>query len=184
MSLVTVISNLATRIATENKAIRTLLNGNVPDLSSLTTTDKTNLVAALNELKVSIGGAGAVINDTAASTVTVYSSTKTVAAIDAATAALISSAPGTLDTLKELADALGSDPNFATTTATSLGNRVRVDAVQAFTGPQQAQGRANIGAGVGSSNLAIGLATGTAADAALVGDTTTNFVTIFNAGLV
>lgn len=51
MSLSTNVSNLATRIATEVKAIRTLVNGNAADLSSLTTTEKSNLVAAVNELK-------------------------------------------------------------------------------------------------------------------------------------
>ena len=44
--------------------------------------------------------------------------------VDDAVAALVSSAPQTLDTLKELADALGDDPNFATTMATLLGNKV------------------------------------------------------------
>ena len=44
--------------------------------------------------------------------------------VDDAVAALVSSAPQTLDTLKELADALGDDPNFATTMATQLGNKV------------------------------------------------------------
>lgn len=38
-----------------------------------------------------------------------------------AAAALVDSAPGTLDTLNELAAALGDDPNFATTTAASIG---------------------------------------------------------------
>ena len=37
---------------------------------------------------------------------------------------LIGSAPETLDTLKELADALGNDPNFATTIITMLGEKV------------------------------------------------------------
>ena len=37
---------------------------------------------------------------------------------------LIDSAPSTLDTLNELAAALGDDPNFATTIATSIGNKV------------------------------------------------------------
>jgi hypothetical protein len=37
---------------------------------------------------------------------------------------LIDSAPSTLDTLNELAAALGDDPNFATTVATSIGNKV------------------------------------------------------------
>ena len=36
-------------------------------------------------------------------------------------AALVDSSPATLDTLKELATALGNDPNFATTMATQLG---------------------------------------------------------------
>ena len=51
MSLSTNVSNLATRIATEVKAIRTLVNGNVADLSALDTTAKNNLVAAINEVK-------------------------------------------------------------------------------------------------------------------------------------
>jgi len=37
---------------------------------------------------------------------------------------LVNSAPAALDTLNELAVALGDDPNFATTTATALGNKV------------------------------------------------------------
>ncbi|MCF5086790.1 hypothetical protein GIW59_20490 [Pseudomonas gessardii] len=43
------------------------------------------------------------------------------AAIAAAIAALVNSAPGALDTLKELSDALGGDPNFATTILNALG---------------------------------------------------------------
>ena len=39
-------------------------------------------------------------------------------------ASLVDSAPSTLDTLNELAAALGDDPNFATTTATSLGEKL------------------------------------------------------------
>ena len=42
-------------------------------------------------------------------------------------AAITDSAPGTLDTLNELASALGDDPNFATTTSTALGYRLRTD---------------------------------------------------------
>lgn len=39
-------------------------------------------------------------------------------------AAIVDSAPETLDTLKELATALGNDPNFATTISTQLGNKL------------------------------------------------------------
>ena len=38
--------------------------------------------------------------------------------------ALIASAPGALDTLKELADAIGNDPDFATTIATALAGKL------------------------------------------------------------
>lgn len=44
--------------------------------------------------------------------------------INNAVAALVDASPTTLDTLNELAAALGDDPNFATTTSTALGNRV------------------------------------------------------------
>jgi hypothetical protein len=44
--------------------------------------------------------------------------------IDSKLASLIDSAPETLNTLNELADALGNDPNFATTVATEIGKKV------------------------------------------------------------
>ena len=48
-------------------------------------------------------------------------------------AALVNGAAGTLDTLKELADALGDDPNFATTVAASIGLKAAIDS-PTFTG--------------------------------------------------
>jgi len=61
---------------------------------------------------------------------------------------LVSGAPGLLDTLDELAQALGDDPNFATTTATSLGNRLRIDiGTQGLSSTQQGYGRTNLGLG-------------------------------------
>lgn len=47
--------------------------------------------------------------------------------------ALVNAAPGTLDTLKELADALGNDPSFATTVANSLALKAPL-ASPAFSG--------------------------------------------------
>ena len=43
--------------------------------------------------------------------------------VSGAIANLVGSAPSTLDTLKELANALGDDPNFATTITTELGTK-------------------------------------------------------------
>jgi hypothetical protein len=47
--------------------------------------------------------------------------------VAASTAALINSAPGALDTLKELADAIGDDANFAASTATALAGKQPID---------------------------------------------------------
>ena len=53
--------------------------------------------------------------------------------VNNAVANLVDSAPGTLDTLNELAAALGDDPNFATTITTSLGNKANLSGAS-FTG--------------------------------------------------
>lgn len=60
--------------------------------------------------------------------------------------ALTAASPSTLDTLAEIAAALGQDPTFAATITAALGKRVRVDAIQNFSVGEQAQARANIGA--------------------------------------
>ena len=44
--------------------------------------------------------------------------------VDTAVADIVDSAPGTLDTLNELAASLGDDPNFATTVSTNIGEKV------------------------------------------------------------
>ena len=53
------------------------------------------------------------------------------AMLDAAVASLVDNAPEALDTLTELAAALGNDPNFATTTATAIGERAKIDGAPA-----------------------------------------------------
>ena len=66
--------------------------------------------------------------------------------VDAEVAGIVDSAPGTLDTLNELAAALGDDANFATTTSTSLGNRLRIDtASQGLTSTQKTNAKTNLG---------------------------------------
>ena len=123
-------------------------------LSALSTTAKTSLVAAINEIHGLVGGStgGAPIDDTAgdgATTVT-WSADKIFDAIEAAKTAvkndLTAGAAAALDTLSELAAALNNDPAFAATIAAEIANRVRFDAAQTLTQPQMAQARANIGA--------------------------------------
>ena len=68
------------------------------------------------------------------------------AAVAQGKADLVASAPAALDTLVELATALGNDANFATTTATALGNRLRTDvATQGLNATQQTNALTNLG---------------------------------------
>ncbi|ARC55965.1 hypothetical protein AS850_02615 [Frondihabitans sp. 762G35] len=139
------------------------------NLNALNTTDKTSLPAAINAVLViaqnAQNAAGAAIDDASTSTSKTWSSSKTNSSIQAAVAAVVNSSPATLDTLAEFATALNNDPNFATTMMTMLGNRVRVDDVQAFSAAQKAQGLSNLGA----------------VAAADIGDTTSSLVAVYNA---
>lgn len=64
---------------------------------------------------------------------------------DGLIASLIDSSPLTLDTLNELAAALGDDPNFATTISTALGNRLRVDtAAQGLSSTEKTNAKTNL----------------------------------------
>jgi len=161
MSLETRIVALAQAIGTDVKAL-TSAQGN---LSVLNTTTKSSLVAAINELVTLTGSAGVRIDDSAGNgdTGVTWSADKIFDSIEAAKAAvkneLVNGAAAALDTLSELAAALGNDPNFATTIATEVANRVRYDAAQTLTLTQQAQARSNIGAAAASdlSTLTTGL---------------------------
>ncbi len=165
MSLQIVLQNLSTRIATECKAIRTLINGNAVDLSALTTTAKTNLVAALNEVKA-IAAAASAIADGATASSSTWSSQKindfVAAQVLAQTNSILGGASAAYDTLQEIQLALQADDTDIAGLMTALGNRVRFDGAQALTTPQKAQACANIG----------------------VGDPETDFVATFVAGLV
>lgn len=168
-TLVTRITDLTTRIATEIKGVKTAAGS----LSSLNTTTKSSLVSALNEVLAVANQAatasGATIDDSASSSTTkTYSINKIIDLVNVSISQLTAGAPAALDTLDELAAALGDDANFAATVTAALSNRVRVDAAQSLTTAQKSQARSNIDA-YGSTEI---------------GDPDTNFVTTFNAGLV
>lgn len=131
-SLSTNAGNLATRISTEIKSLRTLINGNLANLSALTTTAKTSLVAAINELNTKVNSAAS-INDAAQVTTSVWSGSKTATEIAALKTQLTNGAGAALDTFKELADAMGNDPTFATTITTSLGTKAAASDLAALT---------------------------------------------------
>lgn len=238
MSLVTQVSDLATRIGTEFKTIRSERAAITGALASLTTTDKSNLVAAINEVLAAVGSGGSITADSITDATTVgkaviraadaaaartaigagtsslaigttsttakagdyqpastnisdstttgralltaasagaartalgvYSTAEADAAAAAAAAAVVNGAPGALDTLAELAAALGGDANYATTISTALGNRLRVDGAQTLNGTQQTQGQDNL----------------SVYSRAQIGDPTTDFVGVFESALV
>ncbi|MCA9368317.1 hypothetical protein KC887_08770 [Candidatus Kaiserbacteria bacterium] len=161
------IDSLTTTIATAVKANETAAATNASDLndhetaatgahaaSAISFSDPgddytaTTVEAALAEVKViadAAAGGGVSINDAGTNSTQAWSSQKISDEITAAVSALIDGAPGALDTLNELAAAINDDATFTTTVTTALGLRVRVDAAQGFTSPQQLQGRQNIG---------------------------------------
>ena len=58
---------------------------------------------------------------------------------------LVNSAPGTLDTLNEIAAALNNDANFATTITTQLGNKVdKVEGKQLSTNDYSAEEKSTV----------------------------------------
>lgn len=190
MSLEANVRSALTRIATEFKTVRTLITGTgTGNLSGLSTTQKTSLVAAINELKtitdglVSGGGGDLLaannlsdIADAAAALANLGG--LTAAQVDSRIEAVIGAAPAALDTLIELANALGNDPNFAGTVNTALSKRVRFDAAQTLTAGEKAQALANMGASPEAHNHDAAYFT-----KAEIGDVTANFVTHFEAGL-
>jgi len=62
-----------------------------------------------------------------------YTEAETTSAINVAIASLVDSSPTTLNTLNELAAALGDDPNFATTVSTNIGLKANINS-PTFTG--------------------------------------------------
>ena len=167
MSLSVKIQDLTTRVATEMKALRTLINGNLTNLSTLTTIEKTSLVGAVNEVNAKASSAAA-INDAVTNTSTVWSGSKVDSSLTALKTELTNGAGAALDTFKELADAMGNDPTFAATITTSLASKASASDVTALT--------TTVGGKADASALTT-LSTN-------VGDTNSDLVAIFNAGLV
>ncbi|MDP2430573.1 MAG: hypothetical protein Q8O33_00920 [Pseudomonadota bacterium] len=163
MSLQTQIQSFVLRAAQEFNAVYTKIGS----LASLSTTDKTSLVAAINELR-SVVNASTSIDDGAITTSTTYSSSKIVSLLDTLKADILGGADAAYDTLLEIQQAIQSGDTASAALLDAVNKRVRYDAAQALTAPEQAQARSNIGA-VASAD---------------VGDTSFDFVAAFEAALV
>ncbi len=108
----------------------------IGDLTTLTTTEKTSLVKAINELKASIGAVNTGTDENAVNQL-----------IDNKINALVDNAPEALNTLKEIADKLQADESTATALAGSVAKKVDFSSAQSLSTEQQKQAQENIGLG-------------------------------------
>lgn len=106
------------------------------DLTALTTTEKTSLVKAINELKASIGAVNTGTDENAVNQL-----------IDNKINSLVDNAPEALNTLKEIADKLQADETTATALAGSVSKKVDFSSAQTLSTEQQKQAQENIGLG-------------------------------------
>lgn len=122
-------------------------------LANLTTTQKDNLVAAINELKAGLDGVDSQVTgliDDAAVDGTLdktYSADKILDLIAALKAEIIGGAPSAYDTLLEISNYLAANDTELDALLTAINNRVRFDAAQTLTTAQQIQACENIGVG-------------------------------------
>ena len=162
MSLATRIESLVIRVAQEFNDVR----AKAGNLANLTTTDKSNLVAAINELKAAVVSSSE-IDDANIAISSTYSSSKIVTLLDALKSEILGGADAAYDTLLEIQQLLQNGTTGLDALLAAVNNRVRFDAAQTLTAPEQAQARSNIGAVAVSD----------------VGDTDTDFVAVFEGAL-
>jgi hypothetical protein len=122
------------------------------DLTTLSTTTKTSLVLAVNELFTLVGAAGAIDDASGDGVLTkTWSANKIYDAIEAAKTAvkteILGGASAAYDTLGELQAIVLADEGLASAMATSISNRVRFDAAQSLTTGEKLQACNNIGIG-------------------------------------
>ena len=115
-SIRTAISGVWGGLTSTNTSIRTAISDEVADVwGGLTSTN--------TSIRTAISGVWGGLTSTNTSIRT---------AISDEVAALVDSAPGTLDTLNELAAALGDDANYSTTIVSSLANKMSVANTHAY----------------------------------------------------
>ena len=127
-----------TRITLLLKQVRDEWAAKVGVLAALTTTSKSDIVSAINEVNAKTGNTS-LINDGSTSTTTAWSSSKTNTEIANQIATVINGAGADDDTLAELASKVAALAQADTGLVSAAG-------AQAFDAAQKLQARTNIGA--------------------------------------
>lgn len=156
--------------------VKALIGSGATPLTALTTTDKSDVVSALNELKAGLDAAvaasGATINDSTSNTTNAWSGSKITTELATATQnavdAIVDGAPGAKDTLVELITFIDANEGSIVTMLAEQAKRVAVNGAQSFTAAEKIQGNANLGS----------------VSIADFGPTNTDYAAIVNAGLV
>jgi hypothetical protein len=125
-------------------------------LTLLDGSGNTTLPGTLNAVSYKLNGTafGDIVTHNASEFLTSHQSLSNYATksyVDTSVANLVNSAPTTLDTLNELATALGNDPNFATTVATSIGTKANDSDVVHLAGTETVTGSKSFDSTINSS---------------------------------
>ena len=136
---------LAQAIGTDIKLLRSA-DGT---LASLSTANKTSLVAAINEIFTIANAAGVQINDNApaSSTTVAYSPAKITALIATAISDVLGGASAAYNTLIEIENVLLANNGSINNLLSAVGNKVAFDAAQTLTTAQKLTACTNIGIG-------------------------------------
>ena len=145
MSQQTRIESLVQRLAAEFKNVY----GRIGGLEQFSTTDKTSLVSAVNELRNQINTVAAVqvIDDAnPASLTTTFSASRITGLLGDLKAEILGGADAAYDTLLEIQQALQTGDTATQALLDAVNKRVRFDEAQSLTAEAQAIARSNIGA--------------------------------------
>jgi len=135
------VQQVESNLLATNTAIRALVTSNDTDISNLQTEDS-NLWSSITATNTAIR-ALVTSNDTDISSLwSSITSTNTAirSYVDTEVAGLVDSAPAALDTLNELAAALGDDANFAATVSTNIGQKLGATASITLSGDVSGSG--------------------------------------------
>ena len=124
--------------------VKTII-GNQGQLSTLNTSAKSSLVSALNEIYSLISTAISIDDNASTGSNKTYSIDKIKSSIQSLKDDLLGGVPTTaFDTLKEIADYIGTDQTATSGLVAAIAKRVAVDSVQTFTANEKIQARENI----------------------------------------